>query len=122
MDGPWQIGHMTATEYRIKAQEAASQMYYVDPTLKLIACGSSHDRMPTYLKWDRQVLEQCYEHVDGLSLHRYFGNTQENTGGDTTKYLAVNLNMERKSRNRSQFGFSSSGRTRLRVRSRPSQL
>ncbi len=95
MDGPWQIGHMTATEYGMKAQDAARQMHYVDPSLKLIACGSSHSGMPTYLEWDREVLEQCYEHVDGLSLHRYFGNTQEDTGGDSTKYLAMNLSMER---------------------------
>jgi len=95
MDGPWQIGHMTATEYGMKAQDAARQMHYVDPSLKLIACGSSHPGMPTYLEWDREVLEQCYEHVDGLSLHRYFGNTQDDTGGDTAKYLAMNLSMER---------------------------
>jgi alpha-N-arabinofuranosidase len=94
MDGPWQIGHMTATEYGMKAQDAARQMHYVDPSLKLIACGSSHSRMPTYLEWDREVLEQCYEHVDGLSLHRYFGNTQEDTGADSTKFLAMNLSME----------------------------
>src|SRR5437016_6105363 len=95
MDGPWQIGHMTAAEYGMKAQDAARQMHYVDPSLKLIACGSSHPGMPTYLEWDREVLEHCYEHVDGLSLHRYFGNTQEDTGGDSTKYLAMNLSMER---------------------------
>ena len=44
MDGPWQIGHMIATEYGMKAQDAARQMHYVDPTLKLIAYGSSHNR------------------------------------------------------------------------------
>jgi len=94
MDGPWQIGHMTATEYGMKAQDAARQMHYVDPSLKLIACGSSHPRIPTYLEWDREVLEQCYENVDGLSLHRYLGNTEQATGGDSTKYLAMNLSME----------------------------
>jgi alpha-N-arabinofuranosidase len=70
-------------------------MRYVDPSLKLIACGSSGPFMPTYLEWDREVLENCYEYVDGLSLHRYFGNTQRDTGGDTAKYLALNLSMER---------------------------
>ena len=34
MDGPWQIGHMTATEYGMKAQDAARQMRYVDPSLQ----------------------------------------------------------------------------------------
>ena len=95
MDGPWQIGHMTATEYGLKAQDAARQMHYVDPSLQFIACGSSGPFMPTYLEWDREVLEQCYDYVDGLSLHRYFGNTQEETGGDSAKFLAMNLSMER---------------------------
>ena len=50
--------------------------------------------MPTYLEWDREVLEQCYDYVDGLSLHRYFGNTPEETGGDSSKFVAMNLSME----------------------------
>jgi alpha-N-arabinofuranosidase len=95
MDGPWQIGHMTATEYGLKAQDAARQMRAVDPSLQLIACGSSGPMMPTYLEWDREVLEQCYEYVDGLSLHRYFGNTPEETGGDSEKFVALNLSMDK---------------------------
>src|SRR6058998_2013418 len=94
MDGPWQIGHMTASEYGMKAQDAARQMRYVDPSLQLIACGSSGPFMPTYLEWDREVLEQCYQYVDGLSLHRYFTNSQQDTGGDSSKFLAMNLSME----------------------------
>jgi|SRR5579859_308940 len=94
MDGPWQIGHMSATEYGFKAADAARQMRYVDHSLKLVACGSSGPFMPTYLEWDREVLEQCYDYVDGLSLHRYFGNVRE-TNSDSTKYLAMNLSMER---------------------------
>jgi alpha-N-arabinofuranosidase len=95
MDGPWQIGHMTASEYGFKAADAARQMRYVDPSLKLVACGSSSPAMPTYLEWDREVLEQCYDYVDALSLHRYFGNTADETGGDSGKYLALNLTMDR---------------------------
>jgi alpha-N-arabinofuranosidase len=95
MDGLWQIGHMTATEYGLKAQDAARQMHYVDPSLQLIACGSSGPFVPTYLEWDREVLEQCYDYVDGLSLHRYFGNNERDSGGDSAKFLALNLSMER---------------------------
>jgi alpha-N-arabinofuranosidase len=94
MDGPWQIGHMSATEYGLKAADAARQMRSVDSSLKLIACGSSGPSMPTYLEWDREVLEQCYQYVDGLSLHRYVGNNERDTGSDSAKYLAVNLSME----------------------------
>src|SRR6202142_510799 len=95
MDGPWQIGHMTAPEYGLKAQDAARQMRAVDPSLQLIACGSSGPGMPTYLEWDREVLEQCYEYVDALSLHRYIGNTPEDTGSDSSKFVAMNLSMEK---------------------------
>jgi alpha-N-arabinofuranosidase len=95
MDGSWQIGHMSATEYGMKAQDAARQMRSVDSSLQLIACGSSGPLMPTYLEWDREVLEHCYDYVDGLSLHRYFGNTPEETGGDSEKFVALNLTMDR---------------------------
>jgi alpha-L-arabinofuranosidase len=95
MDGPWQIGHVTATEYGMKAQDAARQMRAIDPSLNLIACGSSGPGMPTYLEWDREVLEQCYEYVDALSLHRYIGNTAEETGNDSSKFVAMNLSMEK---------------------------
>jgi alpha-N-arabinofuranosidase len=95
MDGRWQIGHMTAAEYGMKAQDAARQMRYVDRSLSLIACGSSSPSMPTYLDWDREVLELCYDYVDGLSLHRYFGNTAEETGRDSSKFVAMNLAMDR---------------------------
>jgi alpha-N-arabinofuranosidase len=94
MDGPWQIGQMSATEYGMKAADAARQMRYVDPSLQLVACGSSGPGMPTYLEWDREVLEKCYEYVDAISLHRYFNNKGE-TNGDSSKFLALNLAMER---------------------------
>ena len=96
MDGWWQIGHMSAFEYGMKAADAARQMRAVDPSfsLELVACGSSGPGMPTYLEWDREVLEQCYDYVDGLSLHRYFENA-EPPGGDSAKFLAMNLSMEK---------------------------
>ena len=94
MDGPWQIGHMSAVEYGTKAADAGRQMRYVDSSVKLVACGSSGPTMPTYLEWDREVLEQCYQYVNGISLHRYYGNAEE-TGGDSTKYMAMNLSMDR---------------------------
>ena len=95
MDGPWQMGHMTAREYGRKARDAARQIRVVDPGTKLIACGSSNTILPTYLSWDREVLEECYDLVDGISLHNYYGNTPELTGNSTARYLAMNLDMER---------------------------
>ena len=95
MDGPWQIGHMPAMEYGLKAADAGRQMRYVDRDLTLVACGSSGPGMNTYLEWDRTVLEQCYPYVDAISLHRYFSNDGAETGGDSSKFLALNLSMER---------------------------
>ena len=83
MDGPWQMGHMTAREYGRKARDAARQIRVIDRSLQLIACGSSNTILPTYLTWDREVLEECYDQVDGISLHNYYGNTEQLTGGST---------------------------------------
>ena len=95
MDGPWQIGQLQAREYGRKARDAAKQMRVVDPTVQLIACGSSGTFMPTYLVWDREVLEECYDQVDGLSLHAYYGNTTAWSGNRAERYLAMNLDMDR---------------------------
>ena len=51
--------------------------------------------MPGYLAWDREVLEECYDQVDGLSLHAYYGNTARWSGNSTARYLAMNLDMDR---------------------------
>lgn len=72
MDGPWQIGTKTAEEYGIIATEAAKVMKWVDPSIKVIACGSSASANPTFPMWDREVLEKCFDVVDYLSLHHYF--------------------------------------------------
>jgi alpha-L-arabinofuranosidase len=41
------------------------------------------------------VLEECYDMVDGISLHNYFGNEPELAGGKSERFLAQNLDMER---------------------------
>ncbi len=95
MDGPWQMGHITASEYGRKARDAARQIRVIDPSLRLIACGSSNTILPTYLVWDREVLEECYDQVDGISLHNYYGNTEQLTANSSARFLAMNLDMER---------------------------
>ena len=95
MDGPWQMGHMPARDYGRKARDTAHQIRVIDKGLQLIACGSSNTNMPTYLVWDREVLEECYDQVDAISLHNYYGNTEALSGNKTSRYLAMNLDMER---------------------------
>jgi alpha-L-arabinofuranosidase len=88
MDGPWQTGHLSAEDYSKKAKEAAKILKWVDPDIKLIACGSSTTTMPTYPEWDRVVLEYLYENVDYISLHRYYENE-----GDISSFLASFIDM-----------------------------
>ncbi|MDQ2944019.1 MAG: alpha-N-arabinofuranosidase [Candidatus Dormibacteraeota bacterium] len=95
MDGPWQMGTMPAREYGRKARDTARQLRVLDRDLQLIVCGSSNTIMPQYLVWDREVLEECYDQVDGISLHNYYGNTRDLTGESTARFLAMNLDMER---------------------------
>jgi alpha-L-arabinofuranosidase len=90
MDGPWQIGHLEAREYGLKAKEAAKLMRTVDPNLELILCGSSNTAMPTYPEWDRVALETAWEQVDYLSLHYY----AENKTDDTPSFLAMTAQFE----------------------------
>ncbi|WP_428686974.1 alpha-N-arabinofuranosidase [Roseibium sp.] len=79
MDGPWQIGHMEAKEYGRLADETSKAVKAFGKGIETVVCGSSNDQMPTYPEWERQVLEECYENVDYISLHKYFGNSSRNT-------------------------------------------
>ena len=91
MDGPWQIGAKTATEYGRLAAETAKVMKWVDPTIELVACGSSARSMPTFITWEEEVLTHCYDHVEFLSLHTYYGNPDN----DLPLFLAQSVQMDR---------------------------
>ena len=90
MDGPWQMGHKTAREYGRTANESAKMMKWVDPSIELVACGSSSSEMPTFGDWELTVLDECYENIDYISLHRYYGNPT----GDTPGFLARAMDMD----------------------------
>ena len=91
MDGSWQIGHVPAGQYAIRAQQAAKIMKDTDRSLELVACGSCGTFTPTYMEWDRVVLEHLGDQADYVSLHRYVGN-QPN---DTPDFLAVTNSIDR---------------------------
>ena len=91
MDGPWQLGHVPADQYAIRAQQAAKMMKDTDSSIELVACGSCVITLPTYMEWDRQVLTHLGDLADYVSLHRYVGNAN----GDTPDYLAVTASIDR---------------------------
>ena len=90
MDGPWQMGHVPAPDYASRARQAARMMQACDRRVETVACGSSGPRMPTWLDWDRTVLETLGSAADYISLHRYVGNAD----GDTPSYLAIGRSID----------------------------
>jgi alpha-N-arabinofuranosidase len=90
MDGPWQTGHKTAHEYGRLAAETARAMRQVDPTLELVACGSSAPDLPTFGSWEREVLTETYDQVDYISIHRYY----EVKGDDFASFLGSCVDMD----------------------------
>lgn len=91
MDGPWQMGHKTAAEYGRLAASAGNVMKMVDPGIELVACGSANLEMPTFGSWEDTVLSECYDQVDYLSLHQYYGNRDDNT----SDFLASSVGMDK---------------------------
>jgi alpha-N-arabinofuranosidase len=84
MDGRWQMGAKTATEYGRIAAEAAKLMKWVDASIELVACGSSNPDMASFAAWEEGVLRHALPHVDYIALHSYF----DKRSGDTASFLA----------------------------------
>lgn len=100
MDGPWQMGHKTAEEYGRLACETGRLMRMIDPSIELVACGSSNGGMPEFPRWDATVLEHTADVVDHLSLHLYLGRIRWMEGRPSeqlglAEFLAQPVKMDR---------------------------
>jgi alpha-L-arabinofuranosidase len=89
VDGPWQVGFKTPSEYARTYLEFAKVMRWVDPSIKLLASAVS--------LWEgdpvervQLLMEQAPDHIDYLSLHWYVGNR----AGDLPAYLAISEQIE----------------------------
>ena len=90
MDGPWQLGHRSADDYGKIASQTAKAMRQLDPSIRLVACGSSSAHMPTFGEWERVVLTHAYDDVDMISCHAYY----EERDGDLASFLASAVDMD----------------------------
>jgi alpha-L-arabinofuranosidase len=90
MDGPWQIGHKDAHEYGKLAAESGKAMKLVDPSIALVACGSSSMQMDTFGEWERIVLSHTFDVVDHISMHAYY----EELDGDRASFLGSGTAMD----------------------------
>ncbi len=93
IDGPWQLGHKNAEDYAKFAAQAATAMRRADPSIKLIASGSSNFR-PGYdwIAWNRTVLDVLKNDIDYISLHTYIGNPEHNL----ERFLAAGSDIDRR--------------------------
>ena len=73
IDGPWQLGHKNAEDYVKFALEAAKAMRLVDPSIKLVASGSSNYGAD-WIGWNRTVVNGLRGQIDYIALHTYIGN------------------------------------------------
>jgi alpha-N-arabinofuranosidase len=69
----------------------ASAMRQLDPSVQLVAGGSSGRQMPTFGDWERVVLGHAYDEVDYISCHAYY----EEKDGDVASFLASGVDMDR---------------------------
>ena len=89
MDGPWQLGHMNATNYARVAGDIARGMRQMGEELELVICGSSNRAMPTFGQWEETVLEDAYDLIDHISLHTYYEDH-----GDLQSFLAIAVDLD----------------------------
>jgi alpha-N-arabinofuranosidase len=82
MDGPWQIASWEKNPrgYGILANETSKAMKWVDPRIETVACASSSPFLAHYPQWDLDMLEECYESVDYISLHHYHSAAEGDYG------------------------------------------
>ena len=90
MDGRWQMGAKTASDYGKLANEASKMMKWTDDTIETVLCGSSSRQSPTFGQWEETALDIAYDSVDYVSLHQYYGNQ----ANDTPSFLAKTLELE----------------------------
>jgi alpha-N-arabinofuranosidase len=93
MDGPWQMGHRTAEDYGKFALEAAKLMKLTDPSIKLIAAGSSNFANGIdWIGWNRTVLDFLKPQIDYLAIHMYVGNRDN----DYPEFLSSSVDLNQR--------------------------
>ncbi|EIQ01730.1 alpha-L-arabinofuranosidase [Opitutaceae bacterium TAV1] len=71
---PGETGHMDAATYAKTLARWASAMKERDPSIKVLAAGSSAGNDPA---WDREVLANAGELIDCLTLHMYASSSKD---------------------------------------------
>ena len=73
MSGFWQICARSAEDYATISLETAKMMRWVDPSIKLVACGSLGGLDSP--AWNLEVVGRLAGFIDYVALHIYVGNS-----------------------------------------------
>jgi alpha-L-arabinofuranosidase len=84
VDGLWQIGAKTASEYARTYREFAKAMRATDPSIRLVASATS-DWEIDVVERAQALVEEAGDLIDYMSIHWYVGNPS----GDPDAYLAT---------------------------------
>jgi alpha-N-arabinofuranosidase len=95
VDGFWQIGHKSADEYGKTALEFAKVMKWFDPSIKIIASGSSDWEKDWGINWDYKICKYLSEWTDYIGIHLYVGNRER----DFKKYMGISEVIEKRIEN-----------------------
>lgn len=77
VDGAWEIGSKTPQEYARAYLEFSKVMKWVDPSIKLIASGTS-DWKHDFVERVQLLFEQAGKYIDYVGIHWYVGNKTNN--------------------------------------------
>jgi alpha-N-arabinofuranosidase len=91
VDGHWQIGAKTASEYARTYHEFAKVMRWTDPSIRLIASGAS-DWNGDVVERAQALVEEAGDLIDYISIHWYVGDKD----GDSAAYMATSEVIERR--------------------------
>jgi alpha-N-arabinofuranosidase len=79
VDGPWQMGMKTPSEYARAFTEYGKLMKMVDPSIKLVASWTS-GWFDDWVERGQLLLEQAANLVDYMAIHWYVGNREDDFG------------------------------------------
>jgi alpha-N-arabinofuranosidase len=83
-------------DYAKYALEAAKMMKWIDPSIKLVASGSSWfgGARNGWIEWNRKVLDELRNHADYISLHTYIANKVVDYYDLVAATMSVDKNIE----------------------------
>jgi alpha-L-arabinofuranosidase len=85
VDGPWQIGYKTPTEYARVVTEFSKVMRWADPDIKIIANGVSNWDAGDFVERVQLLLEGAANLIDYIAIHWYV----ENEANDFARFMAL---------------------------------